>query len=150
MVQAGWDPHHHSWVVAGTLAVLCQAVSIPLTIPDDTWLSNEIRMPLLPSEIQYSQCVSNHPWGLSHFYLPWTSSSFCLLGNIRKLSKTSFFSYCLIEIELLFLFYFYFLNFYYSWFTMYSQFLLYSKVTHAHIYTFFFSHYPPSCSITSD
>ena len=27
------------------------------------------------------------------------------------------------------------------------NFLLYSKVTQSHIYTFFFSHYPPSCSI---
>ena len=32
------------------------------------------------------------------------------------------------------------------------NFLLYSKVTqsHTHIYTFFFSHYPPACSITID
>ena len=34
--------------------------------------------------------------------------------------------------------------FYYSWFTKFCQCLLYSKVT------FFFSPYPPSCSITSD
>jgi len=46
--------------------------------------------------------------------------------------------------------------FHYSWFTVFCQFLLYSKVTqsnthtHTHTYTHFFSHYPPSCSITSD
>ena len=35
---------------------------------------------------------------------------------------------------------------------MFCQFLLYSKVTQFYIYIFFFffSHYPPSCSITSD
>ena len=40
--------------------------------------------------------------------------------------------------------------FHYSWFTVFGQFLLYSKVTQSYIYTFFFSHYPPSCSIISD
>ena len=38
-------------------------------------------------------------------------------------------------------------NFYFfhcSWFKVFCQFLLYSKVTQTHIYTFFFSHYPPS------
>ena len=40
--------------------------------------------------------------------------------------------------------------FHYSWFTVFCQFSLYSKVTQSHIYIFFFSHYPPSCSITSD
>ena len=42
---------------------------------------------------------------------------------------------------------------YYSWFIMFCQFLSYSKVTQIvciYIYTFFFSPYPPSCSITSD
>ena len=48
------------------------------------------------------------------------------------------------------IFFFRFYFFYYSCFTLFCQFLLYSKVTHTHIYTFFFSHYPPSYSITSD
>ena len=44
------------------------------------------------------------------------------------------------------------LIFYYSWITMFCLFLLYSKVTPLYIYihSFFFSHYPLSCSITSD
>ena len=49
-----------------------------------------------------------------------------------------------------------FLNFYYSWFTMFYQFLLYSKVTQSFIYiciiyvhTFFFSYHLLSYSITS-
>ena len=33
---------------------------------------------------------------------------------------------------------------------MFFQFLLYNKVTQFYIYIFFFSHYPPSCSITRD
>ena len=43
-------------------------------------------------------------------------------------------------------------NFFHSWVTRFCQFLLYSKGTQSHIYiyTFFFSHYPPSCSITGD
>ena len=50
---------------------------------------------------------------------------------------------------------FYLFNFlkkiYYSWFTMFCQFLLYSKVTPLYIYVYIlYSHYPPSCSITSD
>ena len=40
--------------------------------------------------------------------------------------------------------------FHYSWFIVFCQFILYSKVTQSRIYMFFFSHYPPSCSITSD
>ena len=40
--------------------------------------------------------------------------------------------------------------FYYSWFTIFCQFLLYRKMTQSYIYIFFFSPYPPSCSITSD
>ena len=47
---------------------------------------------------------------------------------------------------------FWFLFFHYGWFTMFCQFLLYSKVTQSyiHAYIFFLSHYPPSCSIISD
>ena len=40
-----------------------------------------------------------------------------------------------------------FLKFYYSWFTIFCQFLLYSKVTQLF---FFFPHGLPPCSITSD
>ena len=47
------------------------------------------------------------------------------------------------------IFYDYF--FHYSWFTVFCQFLLYSEVTsHTYTHTFFSSHYPPSCSITSE
>ena len=55
------------------------------------------------------------------------------------------------KITILFCFYF----FHDSWFTVSCQFLLFSKVTQPYIYTyeytyiFFFSHYPPSCSITN-
>ena len=41
--------------------------------------------------------------------------------------------------------------FYYNWFVMFCQFPLYIRMTqdtHTHTHTFFFSHYPPSCSIT--
>ena len=40
--------------------------------------------------------------------------------------------------------------FYHGWFTVFCQFLLYSKVTQSYIYIFFFSHYPTSYSITGD
>ena len=43
------------------------------------------------------------------------------------------------------------LNFYYSWFTMFCPFMLYSKVAQVYMYIHsFFSHYPPSSSFTSD
>ena len=56
----------------------------------------------------------------------------------------------------IFLFFNDFYSFYYSWFTMFCQFLLYGKVTQSYIYICthththsFSSHYTPSCSITS-
>ena len=53
-----------------------------------------------------------------------------------------------------FKYFYFFINFYYSWFTMFCQFLLYSRMIqlyiYIYIYTFFFSHYLPSRSITSD
>ena len=49
----------------------------------------------------------------------------------------------------LFLCNFYF--FHYSWFTVFCQFLCTAKwPSHTYIHIFFFSHYPPTCSITSD
>ena len=43
----------------------------------------------------------------------------------------------------------FFEGFFNSWFATFCQFLLYNQVTQQ-THTFFFSQYPPSCSITSD
>ena len=64
----------------------------------------------------------------------------------RRESKNFFFNFMIL------------IFFHYSWFIVFCQFLLYSKVTqscththtHTYIYIFFFSHYPTSCSIPSD
>ena len=65
---------------------------------------------------------------------------------VRVLKSTSSFFFLIND--------FYF--FHYNRLTVFCQFLLYSKMTqshthtHTHIHTFFFSHFPPSCSIISD
>ena len=107
---------------------------IPVTFLFVSHIINFI--PLTSRYTLYSPCL-----------LPATTQSTPLRS--RTSQKSCHYSFSpLPNLQFTFLNYFYF--FHYTWFTVFCQFLLYSKMTQLYIYIFFFSHYPPSCSITSD
>ena len=107
------------------------------------------------SRVMKSHAISLCPaWGMNHPFVQPIAPITSPLVAVSVIRLTVAVSQCLCLSNFLLCFYL----FCYPLFTKFDQFLLYIKAiqsyTHTyiciHTHTFFFSHYPPSCSITSD